>query len=227
MLTIQKLPVKYFMGVEFFRFAGLKPPGTHEYFACLDVMRVLFDHPDFKSSTPGFYISELTNEDGRNSLRLVYHSIDPTKTQDFIKRFLEENKSSVTLFVSTESRKPQPSAPENEEYRFQSFLSTNTQVFLEVSQSFGIESLRALVFSYRCNCFPQRIPPEAVFEWTFTKHSECFRQLQSASTDKQYWSDLVHYFNGQDFGLHFLVNMSALQDPAYDPKSFKEDWVLR
>ena len=217
--SMEKLPEKYFMGVEFFRVVDPEHPDADGYWACLDAMRGLFDDPAFKQSTPGFYINHITNtdDDNRNSLRVVYHSVDPAKTQKAIEDFLTKNNDKVKLFNSKTSHKADPARsdePKGEEYEFQSFLSTNTRIFLDVSKSYGQPRLQALVFSYRHFCITQRMSPETVFEIVFTKHSATFKELKAKSLDQQYWTDLTRYFNNNDFGLHFLVNMSAIQESA-------------
>ena len=228
---MQTLPKKYFMGVEFFRVVDPEHPDADGYWACLDVMRGLFDDPAFRQSTPGFYINHITNteDDKRNSLRVVYHSIDPAKTQEVIKSFLDKNRGGIELFNSKTSRKPDPAKPDEpqgEEYEFQSFLSTNTQVFLDVSKSYGVPRLQALVFCYRHFCLTQRMSPETIFEMVLNKHSDTFKELKTKSLDGQYWTDLTRHFNKNDFGFHFLVNMSAIQEGPYDPKMFEKDWIL-
>src|SRR5947208_1692634 len=94
--------------------------------------------------------------------------------------------------------------------RFRNFLNRNRQICLEVLESFGEHGLQELVTRYRYIELPQRIPPEFIFGAVFDAHSESFRELKAASLVGRYWRDLVHLHRGNDFGLHFMVNMLAV-----------------
>ncbi len=229
---MEKLPSRHFVGIEFFRFPDLKSLDYNDYFKCLDVIRPLLKDPDFQDVTPGFYINYITNleDDKLSSLRITYYTINPHKTQDTIRKFANQNMDKIAVFDSKSSRRPDKNEPvqevEGEELRFRNFLNTNTQIFLEVVQEYGIEPLRKLIYKYRYCFLPHRAPPEIVFEEVFGR-SEYFRRLHSVSLDKQYWEDLVNRFNASDFGLHFLVNMSCVEERwGYEP-FFREDWIVR
>jgi len=226
------LPPKHLIGIEFFRFPDLHSLDCNDYFKCLDFIRPLLDNPDFKNATPGFYINHITNgeDDNLNSLRITYYTINPGGTQDAIQKFVDQNADEITVFNSKCSNRPNKNEPlqevENIELRFRNFLNTNTQIFLEVVREYGIEPLRKIIYEYRYNFLPQRIPPEVVLGLVFTL-SKYFQQLQNDSLDKQYWKDLVSRFNANDFGLHFLVNMSCVfEEWGYEP-FFGEDWIVQ
>jgi len=225
------LPEKHRLGIEFFRFLNLQALSADGYFECLNIVKPLFNTADFQNSTPGFYINRITNvEDDRgDSVRLTYYTIDPLKTTRAIDSFVESNKQ-VSLFNSKSSNRPADSsltAYDENEMRFRNFLNRNTQICLEALEGYGIHAFQELVARYRYDLLPQRIPPELVFEPVFTKHSDYFRKLGDSSLAVQYWKDLVHLHSGNNFGLHFMVNMVAVPESAYHPWFIGEGWVLR
>ena len=229
---MEKLPSKHLIGIEFFRFPDLRSLDCNDYFKCLDLIRPLLNNPDFKNATPGFYINYITNreDDGMNSLRITYYTINPGETQDAIRKFADQNADKIAIFNSRSSRRLSKNEPlqeiEDKELRFRNFLNINTQIFLEVVQEYGIAPLGELIYKYRYESLPQHTPPEVVLKPAFTR-SEYFRQLQDASVDKQYWKDLVSRFNTNDFGLHFLVNMSCVIERWGYETFFGDDWIIR
>ncbi|MGD1156451.1 MAG: hypothetical protein ABSA41_11540 [Terriglobia bacterium] len=225
-------PAKYKNSSEFFRFPGLATLDPDAYFRCLDVLRRLFDDPDFKTSTSRFYFNYITNlkDDYLNSLRLVYDAIDPPKAQAAIRAFVEKNKDRIAIFESAWTVRPDATQPwtseEGEGARFRNFLYTNSRIFLDVIQKFGVRPIQELIYRYRYDSLAKRVPPENVLGETFGQ-SDYFRKLREVSLDKQYWNDLTHRFNDNDFGLHFLVNMSCVPERwGYEP-FFGEDWIKR
>src|SRR3989344_4357480 len=52
-------------------------------------------------------------------------------------------------------------------------------------------------------------------------------KLENASLDSYYWKDLIYYHGENRVGLHFLVNMVAVDENyTYDPRFFEENWFL-
>ncbi len=230
-----KLPNQYTGGREFFRLADSRSLDIAGYFLCLTFLRPLLKNPEFIESTPGYYINIITvADDGSNSIRLQYYTVNPAETLELINKFVADNQDTISLFESKETARPNTNepleTPSDEGYKFQNFLSTNTQIVLDVLESYGVEPLRKLIYEYRNIQLPQRVPPEAIFEPIFTEHSDFFRKLKQQSLDKQYWEDLCSCFKPApiyDFGLHFLVNIVILPDPAYNPIFFDKGWISR
>jgi len=226
------LPKKHIIGIEFFRLSNLHPLSAEDYFTCLNLIKPLFKNLDFQASTPGFYINRITNidDDHGDSLRLTYYTIKPSKTLEVINLFVDNNRK-IALFPSKNSKRPSTntpfSEPDEKELRFRNFLNRNTQICLEVLENYGIHSFQELVVRYRYDLLPQRVPPELIFEPVFTKYSDYFKKLKDNSLDVQYWKDLVHLHAGNNFGLHFMVNMVAVPESAYHPWWIREDWILR
>ncbi len=208
-------------GVEFFRFADLQSLDEARYFECMDSLRPLFENPDFKNSTPGFYINYISNQpdDGLISLRLTYYTIDPAKTQENITKFVSNNKNGLALFDSKWTGRPEAnqilSMPEKEEMDFRNFLNRNTQIALEVLKSFGVKQFRDLVLNYRHRQLLQGVPPAVIFKQVFEQHSGYYSQLKKDFLASEYWTGLIRLFHGQNPGLHFLVNMLALPEAQY------------
>ncbi len=231
MASIQ-LPKKYLGGREFFRLADSQTLDMQKYFLCLRFLQPLFKKSEFKNSTPGFYINFVTvPDDNGNCVRLQYYTINPANILQLILDFISENKDNISIFESKETFRPDPNQPLEEPdekgYKFQNFLNTNTQIVLDVLENYGEQSLQKLVYDYRYIHLPQRTPPEAIFESVFIQHSSFFRKLKNKNLEKEYWQGLTHLFNGVDYGLHFLINLIAVQESPYDPRFFEETWIIR
>jgi hypothetical protein len=225
------LPKEHLTGIEFFRLSDLKPLSVEGYFKCLDQLRPLLKSSEFSKSTPGFYINHITNvdDDKGNSVRLTYYTVNPTETLKTISDFMRSNKE-VAIYNSKHSSRPEAatrlSLHEDEELQFRNFLNVNTQIALELFVSCR-EAFPALVYSYRHFLFPSRISPELIFEPILSKYSPYFKRLKDKSLDKRYLSDLGHCYPGKSPNLHFLVNMTAVEENyTYDPRFFEKDWFL-
>lgn len=230
---VTKLPTKYLVGVEFFRFPDLKSLDVQGYFDCIKILRLLLKSSDFKDSTPGFYINYITvPDDNLNSLRMTYYTIDPAKTQAVIRKFVNENAEKVALVDSRWTSRPDINQKletfGGEELSFRNFLNRNTQIVLDLLESYGERPLQKLVLEYRHIYLPLRVVPEFIFEPVFSQHSNYLKQLKDKTLDREYWDGLVYSFHGDNFGLHFLVNMIIPRhESAYDPRFFSADWYLR
>lgn len=231
MVTTLQLPSQYLGGREFFRLVDSRSLDTRGYFLCLKYLRSLFQNAKFKDLTPGFYINFITiPDDNGNGVRLQYYTINPTLTLQLIFDFIFKNKDRLSIFKSKETFRPdlnQPlEEPDEKGYKFQNFLNTNTQIVLDVLENYGEHSLQKLVYDYRYIHLPQRTPPEVIFESVFIQHSNFFRELKKQNLSKEYWQGLTYMFNGVDYGLHFLVNIAAIQESPYDPRFFEETWII-
>jgi hypothetical protein len=217
---MDNLPTNHSTGVEFFRFKDLQPLNADGYFECLNLIRSLFKDPDFCTSTPGFYFNRITNknDDNGNSLRLTYYTIDPIKTSESIKDFINQN-NKIAIFNSSDLSRPSPDSLKEhdpEELRFRNFLNRNTKICLEILENYGEHSFREIVTWYRYIGLPQKIHPKSVFGPVFEKHSNYFNELRKNSFDNQYWEDLVFVHKGKNFGFHFMVNMIAVPESEYN-----------
>jgi hypothetical protein len=171
------LPLKHLLGIEFFRFPNLKSLDVEGYFNCIKILKPLLKSSDFIDSTPGFYINYITvPDDNLNSLRITYYTTDPIKTQEAIQRFVEQNFDKISLFRSQwtgRARAGQPlDIPDEEELRFRNFLNRNTQIVLDLLESYDREQLRKLVSDYRHIQLLQRVKPEAVLGPVFSQYSK-------------------------------------------------------
>lgn len=225
------LPEKHTLGIEFFRFSNLQPLNADDYFKCLNLIKPLFKNSDFQAATPGFYINRITNieDDHGDSVRLTYYTVNPLETIRAINDFATTNKE-VSLFNSKNSNRPGNTSLteyDGNEMKFKNFLHRNTQICLEALEGYGISSFQELVARYRYDLLPQRIPPELILEPIFVKHSNYFNKLKDNSLALQYWEDLVYLHPGNNFGLHFMVNIVAMPESAYHPWWVAKNWVLR
>jgi hypothetical protein len=226
---MQKIPKSFANGVEFLRFSDRKPLDATGYFSCIELLRALLNNPDFIKITPGFYLNAIdVPDDNGLSLRLVYYSLDPIKTRTALNNFIATVQPRLGVFDSTQTSRPDvvPSGIlSNDEIKFFTFLYQNTEIFLDVIQSFGIPLLQEMIVDYRHIYLAQRVSPEKVFGTVFKKHSSFFRELETKSLDKEYWMSLVKTF-GSDFGLHFLVNLGLVPEAPYHPNFWKTGWIL-
>jgi hypothetical protein len=226
------LPRNHSLGLEFFRFCDLRPLSADGYFKCLNLLKAMFKDGAFAASTPGFYLNRITNtnDDHGNSVRLTYYTTDPSASLNAIQNFVAAN-NELAIFESNDLNRPDPASrldtPDDPQLRFRNFLNRNTQICLDVLEGYGPHSFQELVTYYRYVFLPQRTPPEKIFGAVFQTHSDYFRRLREQSLDTQYWQDLVHLHPAQNYGLHFMVNMLAVLESAYDPAFWKEDWIQR
>lgn len=217
---MDSLPTNHSTGVEFFRFKDLQPLNADGYFECLNLIKPMFEDPDFRTSTPGFYFNRITNanDDKGNSLRLTYYTIDPIRTLESINNFVDKN-NRIAIFGSSDSSRPSPnslSEHNSEELRFRNFLNRNTKICLEVLESYGEHSFQETVTWYRYIGLSKKIHPKSVFGSIFEKHSNYFNELKKNLLDNQYWEDLVFVHGGKNFGFHFMVNMLAVPESEYN-----------
>lgn len=222
--------LKFICGVEFFRLPDRASLDVPHYYECLKALRPLLDGDAFKAAVLRFYINYITVPDDNGScLRLVYDTVDPAKIQDIIRAFAEGNRSKIAIFDSAWTNRPDSSkSPEvvgEENLRFRNFLHVNTLVFLGVLDEIGVEPLQRMIYQYRHIALAQRIPPDVVLGGDFAK-SAYFQKLKKEGLDRQYWDDLVYFFNNSDFGLHFFVNMCGLAEGPYDRRFFAKDWIV-
>lgn len=209
-LTTQDL-----FGRVFLRCSDLRP--IDGYFTCLNSIKPLLESPNFKSSTPGFYIN--VGED-LPSVRLSYFTSNKIETERAIQEFLNKNSN-----ISVEREEPHVAEVSKgyggEELRFRNFLHTYTQIGLDLLD-YDILYSRRLVAEYRLTYSPQKISCRPLFEPAFTKHSRFFNQLDTSSVE-QLWKDLNYWHPIRDTGYvadwaHFLVNMLLPGDWIYMPK---------
>ena len=229
---VYNLPKKHLNGRVFFSIPGLQLLTPEKYLDCIKLLKPLFKMPDFRDITPGFYINYIKDENVPNGgLRLNYYTVNATETIKAIEDYASENSEKIVLFKRENADTNKPPEEYNDgdnekELRFRNFLNTNTQIALDVLESFE-QPFRVLVYHYRHFLLPNKMPPELVFEPTFSKYSDVFRKLKNASLDTYYWKDLIYYHGENRVGLHFLVNMVAVDENyTYDSRFFKEGWFL-
>lgn len=214
------LSAKHLLEKEYFRFSDLESLDAGGYFDCLDILKSLLRDPDFKKSTPGFYINYVTNmveddDDGKNSVRLTYFTIDTYKTLKLIGNFEKTNRDKIRIYHSKTTERPNKnnvSLCTEEELRFRKFLNSYTQIGLDLLENFGRLCTRRLVATYRFDCHPHTpewvIRPKPFFEPVFNKHSEFFRELNDGYFTEQLWEDLERSERGpRGIWLHYFVNM--------------------
>lgn len=220
---MNSLSVIHKQGIEFFRLSDLRTLNVDRYFDCLDLMRSLFEDPRFKNSTPGFYINYITNKresgnDGGNSVRLTYFTIDAAETIMTIKDFEKNNSDKIRIYECKDTRRPNVNkiTEECDEklLRFRNFLNTYTQIALNLLENYGRLPTRKLITEYRLKHLQQNVPPNQFFETIFTKHSDYFVQLKDSFLANQFWQDLIRW-DSHGFWLHFLVNMLLPNDLPY------------
>ncbi|HEX76291.1 MAG TPA: hypothetical protein G4O12_06900 [Dehalococcoidia bacterium] len=207
-------------GILFFRFSNLKPLNYEEYFSCLNLIRPLLGSPDFKVSTPGYYLNY-----NDYSVRLTCFTNNERKTKGTIDNFLKENVY-IALFKSKQPKVGNiAEGYGGDNSRFRRFLSAYTQIGLDLLNYDNLYS-RRLVAEYRLTYSTQKISCKPLFEPAFTKHSKFFNQLDTQSVE-QIWKDLNFWHPipkepkcVADWA-HFLVNMLLPGDYIHASK-FKE-----
>lgn len=231
------IPSEHTSGVEFFRSPDLgSVDNAYKYFQLIENITPLLKSSDFKESTPGFYLNQITNveDDVLNSLRLTYYTTNPIKTLETIQAFMDQNSEKVKLFQSKWTGKPEPmgsfSTHSEEEIAFRNFASINNSIALDLLENVGQAQLQLLVCQYRYVYLPSRISPKIFLENILMKLSKTYRELKKLGLDDQYWSGLVKQFHNNTIGLHLLVNFSLIKDlqevyPYYS-YFFEKDWFI-
>lgn len=232
---INKVPRQHRLGKEYFRLLDLETLEGDRYFDCIDCLRPLFEKPNFQEFTQGFYLNQITNlmqdgDDNKNSVRLTYFSINPSKTIEVIKNFEKENSNKIKIYDSKTKERPSDDNLidfDEKQSEFWQFLNDYTQVSLDLLKNYGREASQKLIWEYRTCHLLERKLPKPFLEPVFSQNSEYFRKLKESSLNEKFWKDLVHNFGpGNGFGLHFLVNMMGFNDPPYYYKIFEEDWFI-
>jgi len=232
---INRIPRQHILGKEYFRLPDLESLAGDRYFDCVDLLRPLFNRKDFQESTPGFYLNLITNiledgDDGKNSVRLTYFSVNPSKTIEIIKNFEHQNENKIKIYESKTADRPlekQLVDYSEEANKFWQYLNDCTKTGLDLLKNYGRESSQRLIWEYRSYHLLNRKLPKPFLEPIFNQNSEYFRRLRKNSLDEQFWQDLVRDFGpGNGFGLHFLVNLMGLNDPAYYYKILEKNWFI-
>ena len=232
---INRIPSRHILGKEYFRLPDLETLGGDRYFDCIDLLSPLLEKSDFRSSTPGFYLNFITNriedeDDGKNSVRLTYFSISPSKTIEIIKNFEKGNEDKIKIYNSKTKERPSDDSLisfDEKQSEFWQFLNDFTQIGLDLLKNYGREASQKLIWEYRTRHLLERKIPKTFLEPVFSQNSEYFRKLKECSLDEKFWKDLVRNFgSGNGFGLHFLVNMMGMNDPPYYYKILEEDWFI-
>lgn len=230
---IIKIPKQHQLGKEYFRLPDMETLYGNKYFDCIDFLRPLFRESNFKKYTPGFYLNFITNrvedgDDGKNSVRLTYFTINPIKTFEAIENFNKSNKNKIRIYESRTKERPIGKGLINfdeNQNRFWQFLNDYTQIGLDLLENYGRESSQKIIREYRFYHLLQRKSPEPFLGPIFFKNSQYFRELKKYSLDKEFWKNLTYYFGNSNFGLHFLVNMMGLKEEPYYYKIFEKDWI--
>lgn len=194
---------KALYGDIYFRFSVDQKLNDDEYFNCLRKIKNLFQDPDFESSIPGFYINFI-----RGSLRLCYYTIDVKKTRQAKEVFLGKNPE-IKIFSSQEPEEAQKLKNcDDNDLRFRNFLTTYSQIGLDLIDCNNFQYIRDLVAGYRfAYICVGRISSRPFFEAAFSKYSNFFNQM-NLSMVEQFWKDLDRYDDeGRPDWAHYFVNM--------------------
>lgn len=230
-LAMAPLLPPHVRGIEYLRQPSGESLTVASYFECVDNVRPLLAHDEFAGATPGLYFNFITVPNGAgNCLRLTYFSTAPATSQTALQRLVSAASSGLSLYETEWTLRPiaasLPEALEREDLALRTFLALNSTIVLDVLQRFGVEPLRALVHNYRHTQLPQRLPPERAMAAVFSANSQTYASL-TAADQADYWRSLTHLFLGRDFALHFLVNMLAVEEAAYDRRWFDPAWIER
>ena len=145
---INKIPRQHLLGKEYFRLPDLGSLEGARYFDCIDFLRPLFEKPDFQESTPGFYLNWITNltqdgDENKNSVRLTYFTISPSKAIEVIKNFEKENSDKIKIYDSKTKERPIEKGLidfDEKQNRFWQFLNDYTKISLDLLENYGRES---------------------------------------------------------------------------------------
>lgn len=203
-------------GIEFFRFSDLQSLNVDRYFSCLNLMKSLFEGPDFKIPTTGFYLNHISNrhpdDDGGISVRLTYFTNNSEKTKEAIKNFI--NNRDIKIYPSKDRTDPHsaPISAFGEEPRFRNFLNTYTQIGLDLLNNNTLLQFRILISEYMSRLFPRRISGQSLFEHFFNSHSNFFKIKLDKLRREQLWKDLSYFPSRSECYPHFLANMFVVSD---------------
>ena len=219
---MNRVPSRFSGGSAYFRLPDSETLDTEGYFKCLNLIKPLFARPDFRDSTPGFYINYIKDPNTpapKGSLRLSVFSVDGERTRKSIENFVGEN-SGIKLFhndVSTELPPEKEKSPE--ELEPWNCFDATTQIVLDLFNvsGFNWNEFQDLVKSYRFNLLPQGIPAKEVFGSIFETYSKFYKQIKEVALDNEFWEALMSHYPAQSLlPMHMLVNMVlTYDDPRY------------
>lgn len=184
------------------------------YYESLDAIRPLIRSQDWLDSVSGFYINFADKYD---AVRLSFFTANPKRVIETVEHFIAQN----NLENTTDPEMPHHiriSEPYgNEELRFRRYLSTYTQIGLDIMEE-DLLNARCLFATFRWQVMIARKSYEPHFSKTFKKQSPFYNSL-SLQEYKQFWSDFSYWPNRRQVDwAHLFVNMALGSD--WDIKAF-------
>ncbi len=203
-------------GVEFFRIKEKSMSNKDVYFECMNHLRLLLGHDDFRKYVIGYYINGIKNEDGNCSLRLTYFTLNPDITNKLIADFVFEH-SDIYIFNSNETSKPgnDLTVMELQNRPFYTFLCLNTRICMDiVKDSENVDYVSEQIMGYINFDYRNRKKPEDRLKDMFIELSPFFeREILGTKLEDLYWESIAKDFGvGKGLGLHFMANFFYEQE---------------
>jgi hypothetical protein len=182
-----------------------KPSGGRfmGYYNSLDAVHRLLSNDDWEKFVTGYYINVGGDYD---AVRISYFTPDKENVINLIEQFVEKNNLEIIKWSHADRPGKISEAYGGEEMRFRRFLSTYTQIGLEIMEA-DLLNARCLLATFRWQVMRAKMPFELHFKRTFEQQSPSYNSL-SPEENEQFWKDMAHWPNPPQYGwAHFLINM--------------------
>jgi len=173
------------------------------YYNSLDAFRPLLSMQEWEKLVTGYYINVGGDFD---AVRVSYFTNDKKNTIKLIKQFVKDNNLEIINWSHADQPGKISGSYGGEEMRFRGFLSTYTQIGLEIMNA-DLLNARCLLVTFRWQVMVTKMPYKPHFKRTFEQQSPFYNSL-STEENAQFWMDMANWPNPPQFGwAHFLINM--------------------
>ncbi len=188
-----------------FFFKGLSSGKLEGYYATLNALRPLLKSNEWLQNATGFYIN-ITKINEDLPVRLSYFTDSPKLVKEIVKNFVIK----FGLKFACNSKIPHKAKVSEqyggEELRFRKYLSTYTQIGLDIMKA-DILNAQCLLATFRFQVMRARKPYKSHFIKTFESQSTFYNAL-SEDEKEEFWKDLSNWPNPPQVDwAHMFVNM--------------------
>jgi hypothetical protein len=173
------------------------------YYTSLTAIRPFITSEQWQASVTGFYINVAGDYD---AVRLSYFTTSPEQVRELTESFMTANGLHSIGAPEIPSSRRVSDIYGNEELRFRRFLSTYTQIGLQIMEA-DLLNARCLFATFRWQVMLARQSYKSHFLRTFEEQSPFYNLLPEKEND-QFWEDLAHWPNPPQVDwAHMFVNM--------------------
>lgn len=174
------------------------------YYSTLEALRPLLDSEEWQAQTTGFYL----NAGGTNcdAVRISYFCANGQDPRPVVQAFARNHDLCLVAAARPPAQVAIASAYGGDEARFRRFLSTYSQIGLDLIRS-DLNHARCLFATFRFQVFPSRGDYRAHFAPSFEARSPFYQTMSQREKD-QFWADLANWPNPPQVDwAHMFVNM--------------------